>query len=94
VTGSRRYRILVEAGPGWPDRLAASVGGAAVLDHGRDTGPALFELPAGTDDQLLLAAAQRIGAVHQFGTAEPTLVELFREVVSEQPAPDDAGVAA
>jgi len=93
TTGSRRYRVLVESGPGWPD-LAASVRGAAVLDHGRDSGPALFELPAGTDDQLLLAGAQRLGAVHQFGAAEPTLVELFREVVSEEPAPDDAGVAA
>lgn len=94
VTGSRRYRVLVEAGPGWPDRLAASIRGAAVLDHGRDSEPALFELPAGIDDQLLLAGAQRLGAVHHFRTAEPTLVELFREVVSAEPAPDDAEVAA
>jgi ABC-2 type transport system ATP-binding protein len=94
VTSSRRYRVLVEAAPGWPDQLAAFVDGAAVLDHGSDNGPALLELPAGTDDQLLLAAAQRLGAVHQFGTAEPTLVELFREVVSEQPEPEPAEVAA
>jgi ABC-2 type transport system ATP-binding protein len=94
VTGSRRYRILVEAGPGWPGRLAESIPGAAVLDHGRDSEPALFELPAGMDDQLLLAGAQRLGAVHHFRTAEPTLVELFREVVSAEPVADDAEVAA
>ena len=47
-----------------------------------------------TDDQVLLAAAQRLGAVHQFATAEPTLVELFREVVSEEPESDDAEAAA
>ena len=94
TTGTRRYRVLVEAGPGWPDRLAASIHGAVVLNHGRDSEPALFELPAGTQDQRLLAGAQQLGAVHLFGAAEPTLVELFREVVSEEPAPDDAGVAA
>jgi ABC-2 type transport system ATP-binding protein len=94
VTSSRRFRVQVGAVPGWPDQLAAAVRGATVLDHGRDDGPALFELPAGTDDQVLLAAAQRLGAVHQFGTAEPTLVELFREVVSEEPEADDAEAAA
>ena len=94
VTSSRRFRVQVGAAPGWPDQLAAAVRGATVLDHGRDDGPALFELPAGTDDQVLLAAAQRLGAVHQFGTAEPTLVELFREVVSEEPESDDAEAAA
>ena len=94
VTGSRRYQVLVEAGPAWPDRLAAAVDGAVVLDHGRNGGPALIELPGGAHDQHLLAAAQRLGAVHQFGTAEPTLVELFREVVSEQPVSEDAEVAA
>jgi ABC-2 type transport system ATP-binding protein len=94
VTGSRRYRVLVEAGADWPDRLVAAVPGATVLDHGQDGGSALFELPADSDDQLLLAAAQRLGAVHQFGTAEPTLVELFREVVSDEPVPADAEAAA
>jgi ABC-2 type transport system ATP-binding protein len=94
VTGSRRFRVLVEAAPGWPDQLAASVRGATVLDHGRDNGPALFELPTDAADQLLLAAAQQLGAVHQFTTAEPTLVELFREVVSEERASHDTEAAA
>jgi ABC-2 type transport system ATP-binding protein len=94
VTGSRRYRVLVDAGPGWPDQLVGSVHGATVLDHGSDSGPALLELPADVDDQMLLTAAQRLGAVHQFGTAEPTLVELFREVVSEEAVPENAEVAA
>jgi ABC-2 type transport system ATP-binding protein len=94
TTGSRRFRVKVEASPGWPDRLAASIRDATVLDHGHDSAPALFELPAGTDDQLLLRTAQRLGSVHQFAPAEPTLVELFREVVSEEPARGDAEVAA
>jgi ABC-2 type transport system ATP-binding protein len=83
-SGSRRYRLLVDAPEGWVDRLAATVDGAVVLDHGPTGAPALIELPAGADDQALLTAALELGAVRQFGAAEPTLVELFREVVTER----------
>ena len=37
---------------------------------------------AGTDDQAVLAAALRTGRVTHFAWREPTLVELFREVVA------------
>jgi ABC-2 type transport system ATP-binding protein len=93
-SGRRRYRLLLEADDGWTAKLAAAVGGAQVLDGGGAGRPALVELPADADDQALLAAAQRIGPVRHFGAAEPTLVELFREVVSEAPEPSDSEVAA
>ena len=41
----------------------------------------LLELGEGTDDQLVLDAARRAGAVHAFAPVRPTLAELFREVV-------------
>jgi ABC-2 type transport system ATP-binding protein len=88
-SGSRRYRLSVDAPEGWVDRLAASVEGAVVLDHGPTGAPALIELPPAADDQALLAAALRLGAVRQFGAAEPTLVELFREVVADDLEPDE-----
>ena len=93
-SGRRRYGLLVDSAEGWADQLAAAVPGAKVLDRGEAGRPALVELPAGADDQALLAAAQRLGPVRQFGPAEPTLVELFREVVSDSPATNDAEVAA
>jgi ABC-2 type transport system ATP-binding protein len=45
-------------------------------------GDTLLELSAGTDDQSVLAAAVRTGRVTHFAWREPTLVELFREVVA------------
>jgi ABC-2 type transport system ATP-binding protein len=41
----------------------------------------LLELGEGVDDQLVLDAARRAGAVHAFAPVRPTLAELFREVV-------------
>jgi ABC-2 type transport system ATP-binding protein len=92
-SGSRRYRLSVDAPEGWADRLAATVEGAAVLAHGAAGDSALIELPDGADDQGLLAAALELGAVRHFGAAEPTLVELFREVVTERPEPDEEAAA-
>ena len=45
-------------------------------------GDTLLELAAGADDQAVLAAAVRTGRVTHFAWREPTLVELFREVVA------------
>ena len=88
-SGSRRYRLSVDGPEGWADQLVAAVEGAAVLDHGPAGAPALIELPRDADDQVLLAAALRIGPVRQFAAAEPTLVEMFREVVSEHAEPEE-----
>ena len=72
-----RLRVEVEgAADGWVDRVA----GVSVV--GRDQRGVLIELTDGTDDQQVLAAAQRAGRVRLFAPARPTLAELFREVVA------------
>ena len=81
-TGRRHYRLHLETTDGWLDQVVAAVPGATVIDGGATGGPALIELPAEADDQVLLAVATRLGRVRQFGVAEPSLVELFREVVT------------
>jgi ABC-2 type transport system ATP-binding protein len=48
-------------------------------------GEVLLELgtdPGAADDQAVLAAALRTGRVDHFSWREPTLTELFREVVA------------
>ena len=83
TSGRRHYRLHVEATDGWLDQVVAAVAGASVVDRGTNGRPALVELPVGADDQALLAEATRLGRVRQFGIAEPSLVELFREVVAD-----------
>jgi len=73
----RLLRVVVpEAAHGW---AAALPGVRVVCEQAGDT---LLELAAGTDDQSVLAAAVRTGRVTHFAWREPTLVELFREVVA------------
>jgi ABC-2 type transport system ATP-binding protein len=50
------------------------------LDERRDDG-VVFELDPGADPQRLLDLARAEGDVHAFGPIEPTLSQLFREVV-------------
>ena len=52
----------------------------------QQAGDTLLERQPGVDDQLVLAAALGTGRVAHFGWREPTLVELFREVVASRPA--------
>ena len=74
----RQLRVLVpDAGPGWAQGLP----GVRVLSE--KDGDTLLELSADTDDQQVLAAALRTGRVEHFGRHQPTLVELFREVVAD-----------
>ncbi len=47
-----------------------------------DDGAVVVELEEGADEQALLDAARRAGRVRRFAPEEPTLAELFREVVA------------
>jgi ABC-2 type transport system ATP-binding protein len=46
----------------------------------------LVELPATTGDQVLLQAALATGPVREFRRDTLTLTELFRSVITEEPA--------
>jgi ABC-2 type transport system ATP-binding protein len=73
----RLLRVVVPDAPhGW----AAALPGVRVVSE--QAGDTLLELAAGTDDQSVLAAAVRTGRVTHFAWREPSLVELFREVVA------------
>ena len=75
--GGRMLRVVVpDAPPGW----ATGRPGVRVVSEQR--GDTLLELDPATDEQTVLAAALRTGRVTHFGWREPTLVELFREVVA------------
>ncbi|MCG5471987.1 ATP-binding cassette domain-containing protein [Micromonospora sp. LAH09] len=69
-----RYELVVDGDAGW------------VRDHPGVTlveldGPrAVFDLPAGTDDQPVLQAALARGPVRAFRPVSPSLTEIFREV--------------
>jgi ABC-2 type transport system ATP-binding protein len=80
--GGRLLRVVVpDAGSGW----AAGLPGVRVVSQqGGDT---LLELAAGADDQAVLAAALATGRVGHFGWRQPSLVELFREVVADPAQP-------
>lgn len=75
-------RVQVDTETEW----AGGLEGVTVLARG-DRGM-LVELADGVDDQRVLDAARRAGPVRHFGTVEPTLVELYREVV-QRPDPSE-----
>jgi ABC-2 type transport system ATP-binding protein len=73
----RLLRVVVpDAGHGW----ASALPGVRVVSE--QAGDTLLELAPGIDDQAVLAAALQTGRVTHFAWREPTLVELFREVVA------------
>lgn len=81
----RLLRVVVPDAPhGWADALP---GVRVVSEQGGDT---LLEPAPDLDDQTVLAAALRTGRVTHFGWREPTLVELFREVVAAPGAEEAA----
>ena len=81
LDGPRRLWIDAPSAPtGWMDRLPD----AAVVRV--DGTRALFELSDGADDQAILRAALEAGPVREFRRAEPSLVEVFRDVVGESQA--------
>jgi len=85
--GGSQVEIEVDARPGWAASVARSTGSTTVREQGDS---AVFALPTGTDDQLLLRAAQAAGPVRRFAPVQATLAELFRDVVTEEPAAEAA----
>jgi len=84
-SGRQHYRVEVIAPDGWLDQVLAAVPGATAVHDGSRGDSALIELPPDGDDQALLAAAARTGRIRRFGPAEPTLADLFREAVADEP---------
>jgi ABC-2 type transport system ATP-binding protein len=81
----RLLRVVVpDAAHGWADALP---GVRVVSEQAGDT---LLEPAPGLDDQAVLAAALKTGRVTHFAWREPTLVELFREVVAAPTAEEAA----
>ncbi|WP_447009036.1 ABC transporter ATP-binding protein [Saccharothrix sp. DSM 118769] len=70
--GARRFEVVVDTDAGWLRDLA----GVRVVDL--DGPRAVFELD-GADDQEVLRAALRRGAVRSFTPVVPTLDEIFKE---------------
>lgn len=87
----RRYLVAVGAGPGW----TAGVPGVEVVAEDRRDGSlaTTVELASTVDPQHLLDAARAAGPVHEFRPLIPSLVDLFREVVSEELPQSPAGAA-
>jgi ABC-2 type transport system ATP-binding protein len=74
----RQLRVVV---PDAPDGWAATLPGVRVVSEQR--GDTVLELGFGADDQHVLAAALATGRVAHFAWREPTLVELFRDAVTD-----------
>lgn len=75
--GPRLLRVdLRDARPGW----AAQLPDVEVAE--RTNGRTIFRLGPGADTQRILDAARGAGSVTYFAELQPTLAELFREVVS------------
>ena len=74
----RQLRVVApDAPPGW----VTAVPGVRVVSEQR--GDVVLELAPGADDQQVLAAALATGRVSHFAWREPTLVELFRDAVTD-----------
>ena len=74
----RTLRVGTAAPAGWADRVAGVVG--AVYENGTT----LLTLARDADDQAVLDLARSLGPVRQFTPVNPSLADLFREVVAEQ----------
>jgi ABC-2 type transport system ATP-binding protein len=73
--GGRRLKVVVrDAAPGWADGLPGEL---TVTDDGRQV-----LVTAQGDAQVILSSAVRAGTVEHFGWEQPSLTEIFREVVA------------
>jgi ABC-2 type transport system ATP-binding protein len=74
--GRDRLRVGLDGGwTAWAEHLE---GTRVVSVHGEDV---VLELSPGTDDQVVLDAARAAGRLRTFVHEQPSLVDLFREVV-------------
>ena len=75
--GPHLISIVIHGAPsGWIDRLT----GVTLVEHnGHES---VLELDEATDPQGVLDVARQAGTVTHFSEQQPTLAELFREVVS------------
>jgi ABC-2 type transport system ATP-binding protein len=78
-----RERLWIDA-PGAPAGWDTGVQGARLVQT--DGSRLLFELDPGIDGQALLHAALATGPVRQFERVEPTLGEIFRNVIGDAAA--------
>jgi ABC-2 type transport system ATP-binding protein len=76
-------QLWVDA-PSAPQGWAASVKGARVVRA--DGTRVLLELDPTADDQAILRAALATGPVHEFGANLPSLLDIFREAMTESAA--------
>jgi len=78
---SRRsgVRLRVDVDGGGEGDWAESLAGVTVVAG--DDGAVVVELADGVDDQAVLDAARRAGPVRAFAPVQPSLAELFREVI-------------
>ncbi len=76
ATSERLLRVEVDGPRDWHRALA----GVAVADQNSHS--VLLRLDDAVDDQSVLEAARAAGPVRQFSPVQPSLAELFREVVS------------
>lgn len=74
-------QLLVDA-PDAPPEWAEALPGVTV--HAREGTRTVLELAAGVDDQVVLKTALTTGPVREFARRRPSLVDLFRSVVSEE----------
>ncbi len=74
-------RFWVDA-PSAPDAWTSRVPGVRLV--GTDGSRFLLELDEGVDDQAVLRAALATGPVREFRRDEPTLLEIFREAMTEE----------
>jgi len=71
----RRLRVKVDAPSGWECGLAG------VRTESEDGEGLVLDLGPGADAQAVLAAAQAVGPVEQFGIQRAHLVDVYRELV-------------
>jgi len=69
----RRWRVELDGESAWTPSLQGV----------RPVADGVYELDKGADPQALLDEARQHGAVRQFGPDQPSLADLFRDVVAE-----------
>ena len=80
LRGQGPVQVWVDAPSAKRDWVASVSGARAVKNDGTRV---LVELDPGTDDQMLLKAALATGPVREFARNEPSLLDIFRNAMTE-----------